>query len=75
MEHVSARNGHRGTNGRKKKKEGDGRVACSFQGGEGMVWAIGRVGGGNEEKGGVLGPVAKGIELCVHEAYPKGTPI
>jgi len=33
MEHVSARKEHRGENGKRKKKEGDGRVACSFQGG------------------------------------------
>lgn len=30
--------------------------------------------GGEEKRRGVLGPVAKGIGLCVHGAYPKGRP-
>jgi len=35
---------------------------------EGSRWSRGEPGPG------ALGPVAKGIGLCVHEAYPKGGP-
>lgn len=59
---------------RRKKKEGDvWGVACSFQGRKGTTWAA-ESGDEEEIRGGdhASPAVAKGIGLCVHEAYPKG---
>lgn len=63
MEHVSVRKEEK--NRRRKKKEGDGVLRAVSKAEKERHGEMRRIWG-------PLVPVAKGIGLCVHEAYPKG---